>query len=107
MADDTDSNPQTIRVIYRWRLSSDRWGDFAAWWHDETLRIRSAYPGALGSVLCNPSGDDEHLIGIARWKSEDDLVRFWADQPGDRGFSGAVLESAELLGEIDNLIENG
>jgi hypothetical protein len=96
---------QAIRVIYRWRVDRHRWDDFATWWHERTLRIRASYPGALGSALCQPAQDDEHLVGIARWKSEDDLVRFWGDNAGDPGFAGATLESTEILAEMDNLTE--
>ncbi len=96
---------RTIRVIYRWRVERQRWDDFAAWWHEGTLRIRASHPGALGSTLCQPAQDDEHLVGIARWKSEDDLVRFWGDVAGDSQFPEAVLESTEILGEIDNMVE--
>jgi Antibiotic biosynthesis monooxygenase len=103
--DEPVRDSQTIRVIYRWRVDRHRWDAFATWWHEGTLRIRASHPGALGSTLCHPAQDDEHLVGIARWKSEDDLVRFWGDNVGNPQFPGAVLESTEILAEVDNMAD--
>jgi heme-degrading monooxygenase HmoA len=89
-------------VIYRWRVDRERHADFATWWHDGTIRIRSSRPGALGSTLLAPTGDDDHLVAIARWRSKDDLDSFWAD-PGGSAFAGAELESVEILEELDDL----
>lgn len=91
-----------IRVIYRWRVDTERRTDFATWWHEGTLRIRSSRPGALGSTLLEPTTDDAHLVAIARWRSREDLEAFWAD-PGGSGFSGAELESVEIYEEVDDL----
>ena len=91
-----------IKVIYRWRIDPDRQSDFASWWHDGTLRIRSSRQGALGSTLCRPTGDDEHLVAVARWESQEDLVEFWKEPAGST-FEGAHLESAEIFDELDDL----
>ncbi len=95
---------ETVRVLYRWRVAKEKWDEFASWWHAGTLNIRASYPGALGSTLCRPAGDDDHLVAIARWKSENDLVQFWGHNRGDSPFPEAVLESAEVFAEIDNLV---
>jgi len=91
-----------IRVIYRWRVDRDGRADFAAWWHDGTLRIRSTQPGAMGSTLLRNGDDEDCLIGIARWQSKPQLTSFW-DRMSPLEFPGAVLESLEILEEIDHL----
>ena len=91
-----------IRVIYRWRVDADRRPDFATWWHEGTLRIRSSRPGALGSTLLAPTTDDAHFVAIARWRSREDLEAFWAD-PGGSEFHEAELESVEIYEEVDDL----
>ena len=91
-----------IRVIYRWNVDADRRGDFATWWHEGTLRIRSSRPGALGSTLLAPTTDEPHLVAVARWRSREDLESFWAD-PGGSEFPGAALVSVEIYDELDDL----
>jgi heme-degrading monooxygenase HmoA len=91
-----------IRVIYRWRLESTRRADFATWWHEGTLRIRSTQPGAMGSTLVRSTEDDDCLIGIARWQDTDALTAFW-ERMSPLEFPGAVLESLEILEELDHL----
>jgi hypothetical protein len=77
--------------------------DFAAWWHEGTLRIRSTQPGAQGSTLLRSGGDDtEGLVGIARWESKAQLTAFW-ERMSPLEFSGAVLVSLEILEELDHL----
>jgi heme-degrading monooxygenase HmoA len=91
-----------IRVIYRWRIEHDRRGEFASWWHEMTLRIRSENPGARGSTLLRSTEERDCLVGIARWESEQHLLSFW-ERMSPLEFSGAVMESAEILEEIDHL----
>lgn len=91
-----------IRAVYRWSVPTDRRDDFATWWHDGTLRIRSTRPGALGSILLAPVDDADHLVAIARWRSRRDLEAFWAE-PGGDPFEGATLVSVEVLDELDDL----
>ena len=91
-----------IRVIYRWHVDADRHVDFARWWHEGTLRIRAAQPGSLGSTLCCSDADPDVYIGIARWRSRQDVEAFWTVS-GSVSFDGAELESVELLDELDNL----
>ncbi len=91
-----------IRVIYRWRVDDHCRTDFAAWWHEGTLRIRATQPGAMGSTLLRTADDDDHLIGIARWQSKAQLTSFW-QRMSPLEFPGAVLESLEVLEEIDHL----
>jgi len=95
-----------IRVVYRWRLDPDRCADFAHWWHQMTLRIRSDQPGAMGSTLLRPGQDQAHLVGLARWESEEQLVAFWA-RMSPLEFPGAELESMEILEELDHLTLEG
>ncbi len=94
-------------MIYRWRVEAARRADFATWWHEGTLRIRSTQPGAMGSTLLRATDDDDCLIGIARWESEAELTAFW-ERMSPLEFSGAVLASMEILEEIDHLtLERG
>jgi heme-degrading monooxygenase HmoA len=95
-----------IRVLYRWRVASNRRSDFERWWHEGTLWIRSAHSGALGSTLLAPAADDAHVVAVARWRSQGDLEAFWAD-PGGREFDGAELEVVELFEELDDLTVSG
>jgi hypothetical protein len=95
-----------IRVIYRWRVDGSRATDFATWWHEGTLRIRSTQPGAMGSTLLRAEDDGDRLIGIARWQSKDQLESFW-ERMSPLEFNGAVLESLEVLEEVDHLTVEG
>lgn len=91
-----------IRVVYRWRVDPLRQSEFAGWWHEGTLRIRQSNPGALGSTLCRSTDDPELLIGIARWQSRAQLEGFW-ERTGPVDFSGATMQSIEVLEELDDL----
>ena len=91
-----------IRVIYRWSVEASRRNDFLRWWHDGTVRIRSTYAGALGSILLAPVDDSDHLVAVARWRTREDLESFWAD-PGGPEFDGALMEAVEILDEVDDL----
>ena len=91
-----------VRVLYRWRVAPGRHEQFVSWWHHGTVRIRERQPGALGSTLCRTSDDAESFVGIARWESRTAVEAFWAQATGD-GFDGAVLESIEVLDELDDL----
>jgi heme-degrading monooxygenase HmoA len=92
-----------IRVLYRWQVDEQRHAEFGRWWHEGTLRIRSTYPGALGSTLLAPTADRSHLAAVARWRSRADLEAFWTN-PRGTPFDGATLESAEIFDEIDDLV---
>lgn len=98
----TSATSNLIRVIYRWRLGPEHREAFKAWWHEGTVRIRATHEGALGSTLMVPLDGDSYMVAVARWQSRDALERFWAN-PGGVPFDGAVLESAEILDEVDDL----
>lgn len=91
-----------IRVVYRWRIDRQHQPAFAAWWHERTLVIRASEPGAMGSTLLAVKDDDDHVVGIARWQSEAQLSAFW-ERVSPLVFEGAVLESLEILTELDHL----
>ncbi len=91
-----------IRAIYRWRVSPARQDSFVSWWHEGTVRIRSAKPGARGSTLLGPDSDRDLYVAIARWESSEALTAFW-DDPGGVQFEAAELVSVEILQEIDHL----
>jgi heme-degrading monooxygenase HmoA len=91
-----------IRVVYRWRVEPHRQDAFRPWWHQGTISIRSTQQGALGSTLCRSTEDPDILVGIARWKSRQDVERFWASA-GPVTFEGALMESIEVLDELDDL----
>ena len=95
-----------IRVIYRWRVRPGRHAEFIPWWHAGTLRIRESEPGALGSTLCQSSEDREVFVGIARWEERQHVEAFWK-RAGNVGFEGAVLESMEVIDELDDLTLGG
>jgi len=91
-----------IRAIYRWRVPAESQDDFASWWHEGTVRIRSSKPGARGSTLLTSDFDRDHYVAIARWVSLEALTAFW-NGPGGVQFEGAELVSVEVLEEIDHL----
>jgi antibiotic biosynthesis monooxygenase (ABM) superfamily enzyme len=91
-----------IRVVYRWRVKPDRHAEFVQWWHEGTLRIRSDHVGSMGSTLCNPSPPGNEVVAIARWRSHEDLQRFW-ESPGGSEFPWAEMQSIEILEEVDHL----
>jgi hypothetical protein len=95
-----------VRVLYRWRVEPARRAAFRDWWHEGTIRIRTSYQGALGSTLLSPADDDAHLVAMARWRSRADLEHFWATA-GGVAFDGAVMESAEIFEELDDLTITG
>jgi heme-degrading monooxygenase HmoA len=91
-----------IRVIYRWRVEDNHHEEFVKWWHEGTLRILSNYTGAMGSTLCNWTPPGDEVVAVARWKSLEDLRRFWQD-PGGSEFPWAMKETVEVLEELDHL----
>jgi len=95
-----------IRVIYRWRIESGHYEEFLRWWHEGTLRIRSTYPGAMGSTLCRPTPSSDQVVAVARWKSPEDLEGFWQD-PGASPFPWAAMETVEVMEELDHLTVEG
>ncbi len=95
-----------IRVIYRWRIEADRRAAFSGWWHEGTLKIRATQPGAMGSTLLRPTDDEDCLVGIARWQSQEQLTSFW-ERMSPLEFPGAVLVSLEVLEEVDHLTREG
>jgi len=92
----------TIRVIYRWQVAPDAAADFRQRWHDGTLGIRRDRVGALGSTLLRSQTDPGTFVGVARWRSREDLEAFWA-VAGGTAFPRAELTSVEVLDELDDL----
>jgi hypothetical protein len=66
------------------------------------MRIRSTEPGAMGSTLLRSPDDDGSFIGIARWRDQGHLTAFW-ERSTPLEFPGAVLQSVEVLEEVDHL----
>jgi heme-degrading monooxygenase HmoA len=91
-----------IRAIYRWRVSPECQDDFVSWWHEGTVRIRSAKPGARGSTLLKADRDRDQYVAIARWESVEALIAFWNDHGGVQSEMAEFL-SVEVLEEIDHL----
>jgi hypothetical protein len=56
----------------------------------------------MGSTLLRSTEDDDCLIGIARWQNKDAVTAFW-ERMSPLEFPGAVLESLEILEELDHL----
>ncbi|HLN43707.1 MAG TPA: antibiotic biosynthesis monooxygenase [Acidimicrobiales bacterium] len=92
-----------IRVIYRWEVAPDAAADFRRWWHEGTLGIRRDRVGALGSTLLRSRDDPGTFVGVARWRSSEDLEAFWA-AAGGAAFPRAELTSVEVLDELDDLV---
>jgi len=56
----------------------------------------------MGSTLFRSEENPALVVGIARWRSKDDLAAFW-EQAGPMQFQGATLEAMEILEELDHL----
>jgi len=91
-----------IRVLYRWQIEEACREDFARWWRDRTMEIRTSENGALGSTLTRSTSDPATWIGIARWASLEELHQF-RTRVGSISFDGAALQSMEVLEEVDHL----
>ena len=80
-----------IRVIYTWKVSARDRAEFVARWRQVTTSIHETTEGALGSFCLQSAEDEETILTVALWRSED----------GWRDFVGAARTgSMKLLHEI-------
>ena len=91
-----------IRVIYRWTVDPAEQERFCDAWRAATERIRREEPGAMGSTLLRPVDDHETWVGLARWRSRQDIEAFWA-RGETTPLPGATFLSAEILDEWAHL----
>ncbi|WP_286220582.1 antibiotic biosynthesis monooxygenase family protein [Marinobacter apostichopi] len=69
-----------IRVIYRWRVSSENFEAFKVAWRHTTNQIHEQVPGALGSFMLKASEAEEEILTIAKWESLEAWQAFWGAQ---------------------------
>ena len=91
-----------IRVIYRWTVNPATEDQFIEAWREATQHIRADEPGAFGSTLLRPAHSPTTLVGFARWQRRDDVEAFWASGHA-APLPGAVLESIEILDEVEHM----
>lgn len=65
-----------IRVIYRWKVGTGDRPEFVRRWRQATTEIHRTTSGALGSFCLQDLEDDEDILTVALWTSEDKWRRF-------------------------------
>ena len=97
-----------IQAIYRWRVKEGEEQRFARAWTQGTRAIRASFKGSYGSVLLRSHRHPSEYVGVATWKSLEDLKAFWdSEHPDAEAFrivseTGTFL-SREVFDEIQDL----
>lgn len=69
-----------IRVMYRWRVSPEKFEEFQNLWRTTTCNIHKTVPGALGSFMMRSHTDPSEVITIAKWENLESWKRFYGDE---------------------------
>ncbi len=86
-----------LRVIYSWKVPSERKQEFADAWRGATRAIHKETPGALGSFCLENIEDTDEVLTVALWRSEQE----WRDFIGD-----AKKGPMAILHEIGTLVSS-
>ena len=68
-----------VRVIYRWRVSSENFDAFRRAWRNTTQTIHQNVEGAKGSLLLRSEDDVTQVLTMATWDSTEHWQRFWGE----------------------------
>ena len=67
-----------IRVIYRWKVQNGKIPEFVERLRKATKAIHQTTQGALGSFCLQDIKDEEEIITVAIWRTEEQWRRFMA-----------------------------
>ena len=94
-----------IRIIYSWRVASDKVDLFIKTWKKTTNKIHEEVQGARGSLLLQNERDATQIKTIARWDALSDWQQFWQQDKPDQMKSMHDLGervSVEIFNEVDD-----
>ena len=94
-----------IRIIYSWKVESEKLELFIETWKRTTNKIHEEVKGARGSFMLQDDKDIRAIKTIARWDSLDDWKKFWNDsKPGQMRSMHDLGErvSVEIFREVDD-----
>ncbi|ALR91649.1 Antibiotic biosynthesis monooxygenase [Vibrio alginolyticus] len=66
-----------FRVVYEWRVPSEKMDEFQNIWRSTTDSIHQSVEGALGSFMLRSYDVPEKVLTIAKWRTREDWERFW------------------------------
>ncbi len=69
-----------IRVVYKWKVKTDKIEEFRIAWEGATTSIRQNTSGARGSIMLQSHQNPTEILTIARWDHFEDWKSFWERQ---------------------------